>query len=139
MNREPMKYDQAKYASMRYMQTNRMMCDKIESRSESEGCDCTADSGVLSFAAWELRLYLDTHPWDEKALSAYKKLCEAQGSKCTYACHTDDARGTVDHGHMHGHGDCGCADDRHGDGRVWHWIDDPWPWELAANMKGGGC
>lgn len=137
MNREPMKYDQAKYASMRYMQANRMACDKPEPRADDVRCDCKGDDHALSFAAWELRLYLDTHPCDEKALSAYKKLCEAQGTKCTYACHTDDARGRVDHDR--GYGDCGCSGDRHEDGRVWHWIDDPWPWELAANMKGGGC
>ncbi len=91
---------------------------------------------ALPFAAWELRLYLNTHPDDERALAAYKQLCAAQGSKCNYACHTDDARGSV----SHAGGNCGCAaGTTHKGGRVWHWIDDPWPWELSANMKGGDC
>lgn len=91
---------------------------------------------ALPFAAWELRLYLNTHPSDLRALTAYKKLCAEAGSKCNYACHTADARGNASHNGTA----CGCAvEPPHKDGRVWHWIDDPWPWELSANMKGGDC
>ena len=42
---------------------------------------------ALPFAAWELRLYLDTHPDDERALAAYKKLCATIGG-CSYPCVT---------------------------------------------------
>lgn len=92
---------------------------------------------ALSFAAWELRLYLDTHPDDERAFTAYKQLCAAQGGGCNYACHTADPKA--------GHGNtaplCGCAPAVNGkkSGRVWHWIDSPWPWEYEAGQNGGKC
>lgn len=98
---------------------------------------------ALPFAAWELRLYLDTHPNDERALAAYRQLCSAAGDKCNYACNTTDAKGNNG-------GGCGCGaglgnaarggnDGGCSDGRVWHWVDDPWPWELEANVTGGDC
>lgn len=67
------------------------------------------------FAAWEMRLYLDTHPDDTRALSVYRQLCErcAEGS---YACVPDCMIGT----------------DR------WRWIDNPWPWDYEANRSVGG-
>ena len=124
----------------------------------------TTNEYAIPFAAWELRLYLDTHPDDERALAAYRQLCASQGDNCSYACHTADARGgTNGCGGTQGTGTgrtrseqgCGCMNsgarggtcqfgqnDMHGSGtggRVWHWIDDPWPWELAANLKGGDC
>lgn len=52
---------------------------------------------ALPFAAWELRLYLDTHPEDECALREYRRLCNMAGGKCNYACHTPD-------GHVMPHG-----------------------------------
>ena len=62
-----------------------------------------------SFAAWEVRLYLDTHPEDASALALYRRLCAQECGG--YAC--------VPHGR-----------DR------WSWIDDPWPWEREANLPG---
>ena len=47
---------------------------------------------ALPFAAWELRLYLDTHPDDECALKEYRRLCAASGGNCNYACHTERTR-----------------------------------------------
>lgn len=47
---------------------------------------------ALPFAAWELRLYLNTHPEDECALREYRRICNMAGGKCNYACHTTDAR-----------------------------------------------
>ncbi len=205
---------------------------------------------ALPFAAWELRLYLDTHPCDERALEAYKQLCAAAGDKCNYACNTDAAggfygscgceeNGTARSGIARTGGSCGCdgainrretgnscgcdsmngrrgnggscgcdgtvsrretgnscgcggVNSRRGNGescgcagmvsrrengnscgcgsvnsrrescgscgndglvsrlesdgvsgctgeRVWHWVDGPWPWELAANIIGGDC
>ena len=105
---------------------------------------------ALPFAAWELRLYLDTHPDDGYALAAYKQLCAAQGG-CTYACHTPDGRAGGSHGGSVS-GSCRACNGgtltvsasqnlrgsvKH-EGR-WRWIDDPWPWELEANMAGGKC
>jgi len=79
----------------------------------------------IPFAAWELRLYLDTHPDDEKALQAYRRLCAECGNEpCNYACA--------------GTGVCQKLADRR-DGRsfaaktVWSWIEGPWPWEPEAN------
>ena len=77
---------------------------------------------ALPFAAWELRLYLDTHPDDERALAAYKKLCATIG-RCSYPCVTPQgmmAAGTDSSS------SCTC-------GGRWNWIDDPWPWDPAAN------
>lgn len=72
---------------------------------------CTADPHqALSFAAWEVRLYLNTHPCDERALALYHDLC-GQLTKPSYAC---------------AFAPCGL--------REWNWLDDPWPWELAANQ-----
>ena len=87
-------------------------------RDPQRGCaehGCAPASGhsyALPFAAWELRLYLDTHPDDERALAAFRGLCGDHA--CDYAC-----AGTV------------CR----GDG--WCWIDDPWPWEREANETEG--
>ena len=55
---------------------------------------------ALGFAAWELRLYLDTHPSDLSALDLYRRNCEAMDAPPP------------------------SAHDR------WDWTDGPWPWEL---------
>ena len=191
---------------------------------------------ALPFAAWDLRLYLDTHPCDERAFAAYKQLCAAAGEKCSYACSIGAVRGLYDGCGCEenettwsgvsriGGGSCGCdgaanrrengnscgcdsANNRRANGdsfgcngvvnrrgiggscgcdgignrreggnscgcdgvvnrrgngdscgcdglisrlendgsygcdseRVWHWVDGPWPWELAANIIGGDC
>lgn len=59
----------------------------------------------LPFAAWELRLYLDTHPDDSEAFAKYKAICAAAGDKCNYACHTTD---TVSNRRSRESG-CGCS------------------------------
>lgn len=92
----------------------------------------------IPFAAWELRLYLDTHPYDERALSLYHQLCDSQ-PKCSYACHTNNKQPRFND-HMYRNSECGCGFSgiNHNEERkVWTWIDDPWPWELEANMIGG--
>ena len=70
---------------------------------------------TLPFMAWELRLYLDTHPNDEKALNAYRQIC-AKLESCSGACRTPAGEMTD------------------GDSRRWTWIDDPWPWQTEANL-----
>lgn len=62
----------------------------------------------LPFAAWEMRLFLDTHPNDKMALETYNKLC-AMGGGNNYACNGIQ------------------------NGESWTWINDPWPWEAEAN------
>lgn len=66
------------------------------------------DKQAQEFAAWELRLYLNTHPDDRRALEAYRAYC-AMISGASYACAFADQPE-------------GCAD-------TWRWVDDPWPWE----------
>ena len=61
---------------------------------------CQADK----FTIWELRLYLNTHPCDQKALALLRKLTEQM----------DD--------------DCGCT--FAADCNRWSWTDGPWPWEF---------
>ena len=63
----------------------------------------------LPFAAWELRLYLDTHPDDAEAFAKYKAICAAAGDKCNYACHTGDTPGRRSRD-----GGCGCNGDNVG-------------------------
>ena len=76
------------------------------------GCAEGTPHQALSFAAWEMRLYLNTHPDDENALQMYQQLCRQMKSP-SYACvfAPCSSNGT------------------------WNWIQDPWPWELCANER----
>ena len=78
---------------------------------------------TLSFSAWELRLYLDTHPDDAQALRLYRRYCAAlkgTGYACAFV-----AAGSGE--------DADCP-------RRWSWVDDPWPWEHqnCAETEGDG-
>lgn len=72
---------------------------------------------VLAFAVQELALYLDTHPEDTEALELYRQYQELY-QKCADAYqaqirplnHTTPVQGDQ-----------------------YAWLDDPWPWEYAAN------
>lgn len=68
---------------------------------------------IYSFAAWEMRLYLDTHPTDSIALALYQQMA-AQASEPNYASTFATSTAT---------------------GR-WTWLDDPWPWEYGASSAG---
>lgn len=75
---------------------------------------------VLGFAVQELALYLDTHPEDKEALELYRtyqqmyhKLVTEYTQKC----------GPMSHGMPVDH-------------KTYTWMDDPWPWEYAANKEG---
>lgn len=75
------------------------------------------------FAAWDVRLYLDTHPDDAGALETYRSLCR-QAQNAGMPC---------------GGSACHIPDD---DAANWTWISDPWPWEPDANTVSGsrcGC
>ena len=78
----------------------------------SSGCTEVTASQAMAFSAWEVRLYLNTHPDDMNVLQLYQQLCQ-QTPKPNYACTF-----------------AACDRDR------WTWVDDPWPWEVCANGKG---
>ncbi|MBQ8508371.1 MAG: spore coat protein CotJB [Clostridia bacterium] len=80
---------------------------------------------TLPFTAWELRLYLDTHPNDTKALEAYRQVCAMTGG-CNYACATPQGMSRAQDDNS-----CGCS------GESWEWIANPWPWEADANIVEG--
>ena len=75
---------------------------------------------VLAFAIQELALYLDTHRDDQEALELYRdyqeiyhKAMAEYTDKCGPMNHRSPARG-----------------------QGYQWLDDPWPWEYAANKEG---
>lgn len=74
---------------------------------------------VLAFAIQELALYLDTHRDDQEALELYQSYQEIY-HKCmdeyTHSCRPLNHRTPT-------HGQC------------YQWLDDPWPWEYAANKE----
>ena len=72
---------------------------------------------VLAFAVQELALYLDTHPEDTEALELsrqspplYQKVSQAYEREKRPLNHAAP-----------------------GQGDTYAWLDDPWPWEYAAN------
>ena len=73
------------------------------------GAECGTDCQQAAFAAWEVRLYLDTHPDDVQARALLQQLvgdcCEP--NYATTFLNEECAR--------------------------WAWTDDPWPWNLEAN------
>lgn len=74
---------------------------------------------TLAFMVQELALYLDTHPQDAQALDLYRQyqkllhqgmMTYNEQRPLTHSLPTDGDR--------------------------YHWLDDPWPWEFAANKEG---
>lgn len=83
---------------------------------------------AMDFAAWEIRLYLDTHPDDSRALELYRLYCEKSGYPsyaCTFAMTSDDQGSTA-------RGGCAASYE------TWRWLDDPWPWEQQGCTETGG-
>ncbi|MDD6051320.1 MAG: spore coat protein CotJB [Clostridiales bacterium] len=82
--------------------------------------NCGTSEQAAAFAAWEMRLFLDTHPHDEQALCLFRKLCkEAAEENYATTFLTDDC----------------CT-------RAWNWVKNPWPWEencRCGNASGCGC
>lgn len=75
---------------------------------------------ALCFAVNELALYLDTHPEDTEALELYRAYQKM--------LHEGTAEFSKEHGPM-----------SHGtpvDHKTYTWLDEPWPWEYAANKEG---
>lgn len=79
---------------------------------------------AMPFAAWELRLYLDTHPGDTQALHTYRMLCE------------EHTRRTG--GHAETAGGYAFLPEPYSDGGSFHWVEGPWPWEYGAEPAEGG-
>lgn len=74
---------------------------------------------TLAFAIQELALYLDTHRDDKEALEmyrAYQEVYHKAMMEYTERC------GPLNHGSPAKGG--------------YTWLDDPWPWEFAANQEG---
>lgn len=76
---------------------------------------------AASFALDDMRLYLDTHPFDKEAIAFYEKYIAIRkeaiaeyekniGPVCSY-----DVKGK--------NGTCCCENDQ------WAWVNEPWPWE----------
>ena len=69
----------------------------------------------VSFAVDDIKLYLDTHPDDEKALVFFKEKCMIRNEALkAYAAQYGPL--TIDTG------DDTCS-------RQWDWVMQPWPWE----------
>ena len=75
---------------------------------------------AIGFAVQELALYLDTHPCDSEALELYRSyqkkyhdLMQKYSEECKPLTHTNP----VNH-------------------KTYTWMNDPWPWEYAANKEG---
>lgn len=73
-------------------------------------CKLLREISAVEFAAWELHLYLNTHPCDEKALEMKKK----------YIMRADELRSEYE--------ECyGSLNYRTGSGK--EYVKNPWPWE----------
>lgn len=75
---------------------------------------------VLAFAIQELALYLDTHPQDHEALDLYQQY------QMMYHHGLEEYANSV--GPM--------SHRAPSSGSKYRWLDDPWPWEFAANKEG---
>ncbi len=106
---------------------------------------------AIPFAAWELRLYLNTHPTDRRALRLYYHLIRQcpygnyasihLDRPCNYLGMQDNALEMIDNAACNCTtniddmlASCGCADEL-GDCNDsccairWEWLDDAWPWD----------
>lgn len=74
---------------------------------------------VLAFAIQELALYLDTHREDREAFELYQEY-----QKMYQNCMKQSAEtiGPMNHRSITS-------------GKEYQWLDDPWPWEYAANKE----
>ena len=75
---------------------------------------------VLAFAIHELALYLDTHRDDREALELYQSYQEMY-----HKCLVEFTKNHGPRNHM-----------SPTKGKTYQWLDDPWPWEYAANKEG---
>lgn len=71
-------------------------------------CNSSTPAQQSSFAAWDLRLYLDTHPNDEAARALFCQLSQETEEPCYATTFLNGGAG-------------------------WGWTDEPWPWDCRAN------
>jgi spore coat protein JB len=69
------------------------------------------------FAAFDVQLYLDTHPADRHAMNLYEKHL---GNHRQYKRDYEAAVGPV-------------TPDTAAANGAWRWVENPWPWEREAN------
>ena len=75
-------------------------------------------SHAVPFAAWEMRLYLNTHPCDRRALALYHGYCERCPGGYGYLA-----------GSLYGGQRESCP-------LCWNWLEGPWPWEVRQSADG---
>lgn len=75
-------------------------------------CKLMRELSSVKFAVWELHLYLDTHPCDEKALEMHKKYSK-RAKELTEEY--EECYGPLTH-----KSDSGLE-----------WVKNPWPWEYV--------
>ncbi len=73
------------------------------------GCAEPTQKQAIGFSAWEVRLYLGTHPNDANALQMYRELYVAI-PEANYACAFVPCTANG-----------------------WTWTEEPWPWECQTN------
>ena len=78
------------------------------------------DLQALGFAIQELALYLDTHRDDQEALELYQNYQEMY-----HKCMMEYTKNCRPKNHF-----------TPTKGKTYQWLDDPWPWEYAANKEG---
>lgn len=78
-------------------------------------CSAMKKLQETSFVLDELRLFLDTHPFDKEALNSYETYrSEREKALSEY----ETTFGPIDQYRVK-------------ENTMWSWIDDPWPWEGA--------
>ena len=100
----------------------------------------------LPFAAWELRLYLNSHPRDRGALWLYEELTkkahgvhyasvdfsypDQQGEACSGVLEGLDQAACSSCGNLDQllNRSCECHDEDHCP-YSWSWVEGPWPWD----------
>jgi len=113
--------DQALRQGTLFPELDKPMCDQ-------EPCHtCVSCEQAADFAAWEVRLYLNTHPCDRSAQALYRHYCQEYedcdcqerqgcGYACLCCCDQDD---------------CDCQSGCCSQCTRWRWTQEPWPWEYC--------
>lgn len=75
-------------------------------------CKLLREISAVEFAAWELHMYMDTHPCDEKALEMKNKYVKRAGELRN---EFEECYGPLNY--------------REGSGTAW--VKNPWPWDYV--------
>ena len=74
---------------------------------------------VARFAAWELHIYLDTHPNDQRAMKSYEQYNKTADQ---LTAEFEEKYGPLTSGDIYGDSS-------------WQWVNAPWPWENQEATK----